>query len=551
MTDRDYQILAKRAVFREWERVRSTCLVMATGTGKTHVFSGIIDEFNRPTLVLAHRRELVYQARDRIQKQVSMECGVEMGWDRVDIHSFRIPPVIIGSVQSVEKRLDKYRPDAFDLIVCDEFHHGTAKTYRKIFDHFKQNSKLKILGVTATPDRADEEALSQVCDSVAFTYDIIDAVRDGWLVPVTQQFCPVSSLDFSHVRTTAGDLNQGDLAKIMEQEENIQGVIQPTLEVLYGLPPKTLQAVPVPEWKSYLASLGRSPRRGIVFTVSVAQAEACCNILRRVVDDLAEWICGKTPEDTRKEILQRFHSGKTPVVVNCNVLTEGFDAPATECIFMARPTKSRSLYTQMVGRATRPLAGTVDGLESAEARKTAIDASQKPRCRIIDFKGNSGRHNLICAIDMLSGKCSLEAIETVKRKLLEEGKPATVLRQLTNAEAEIERKRREEVEKRRLLEEARKKKVVAKANFHMVDVDAFGQQKFLVGGPSKEARRKSRISERQAFRLGQAGFNPRTLPVKTAYWILGILAKNNWQLPKESEWIRRKYGPKLQESTNN
>src|SRR5207245_6000940 len=152
----------------------------------------------------------------------------------------------------------------------------------------------------------------------------------------------------------AGDLNGSDLAMVMEAEQNIQGVCHPTLEVLYGLDPHSLDAIPVPEWGTFLGNAGRIPRRTIVFTASVAQAEACCNILNRAVSGLAEWVCGKTNKDLRRATLQRFASGQTPVVVNCGVLTEGFDNPAVEVIIMARPTKSRSLYCQMIGRSTRP-----------------------------------------------------------------------------------------------------------------------------------------------------------------------------------------------------
>src|ERR1039457_4952611 len=114
-------------------------------------------------------------------------------------------PVVVGTVQTVTNRLHKFKPDDFGLLVIDEMHHGTAPSYRRILDYFSQNPELKILGVTATPERADQEALSQVCESVAFNYGISEAVRDGWLVDITAQFCQVNRLDLSEVHTTAGD----------------------------------------------------------------------------------------------------------------------------------------------------------------------------------------------------------------------------------------------------------------------------------------------------------------------------------------------------------
>ncbi len=536
---RDYQEQSIEAVYAEWRKVRSTCIVAATGLGKTVIFANVIDRFKKRALVIAHRKELIEQAAHSILRAVGLQSDIEMGWQSADDTMWKKKPVVIATVQSLNsgkthKRMHKWKPDEFGLIVCDEFHHGTSDSYRAIFDYFGQNPDLKILGVTATPDRADEEALSQVCDSVAFKYDILDGVNDGWLVPVTQQFCPVSSLDFSHVRTTAGDLNEGDLARIMEAEENIQGVCHPTLEVLYGLEPKTLSAKPVAEWTFFLNNLCRNPRRAIVFTVSVAQAEACCNILNRVVPGIAEWICGKTPKEDREDILGRYKSGRTAVVVNCSVLTEGFDAPATEVIIMARPTKSRSLYTQMVGRSTRPLPDVVDGLETAESRKAAIGASPKPRCRIIDFAGNSGKHKLVCALDVLSGKCSKEAIEHAIELAKEGGKPVTVLKILSAAEADLEKKRRDAAEAQRLAIEARKAGIVAKADFNHIDVDPFGRQTF-----HKEYRKRQLVpaTEKQLGTLRSFGIK-REVSKKQAGWILNIIAKNDWILPEKYKWLR-------------
>lgn len=543
MENRDYQDKCIDAIFSEWQKVRSTTAVMATGLGKTHIFANVIDRMRpKRSLVIAHRKELIEQAQHSIIRAVGLESDVEMAWQSADDTMWKKKPVVIATVQSLisgkgeKKRMHKWKPEEFGLIVCDEFHHGTSQSYRKIFDYFKQNPDLKILGVTATPDRADEEALSQVCDSVAFHYDILNGVDDGWLVPITQQFCPVSSLDFSHVRTTAGDLNEGDLARIMEAEENVQGVCHPTLEVLYGLEPKTLSTMPVPEWTGFLSNLGKEARRAIVFTVSVAQAEACCNILNRVVPGIAEWICGKTNKEDREAILSRYKNGRTRVVVNCAVLTEGFDAPATEVIIMARPTKSRSLYTQMVGRSTRPLPGIVDGIATADERKKVIAASAKPRCRIIDFAGNSGKHKLVCALDILGGKRSSEVVEAAIAKAKAEGKPVTVLKILTNAEAELENKKREAAERARLEAEARKRGIVAKADFHHVHVDPFGNQSFYKANSKR--REGPPATEKQKRVIGQYGINPANLTKKKAGWILSILAKHDWLLPNEYKWLR-------------
>lgn len=549
MVLREYQLRCVDAVLAEWQKVQSTLVVACTGSGKTVVFGEIIRRMQpKRALVIAHRRELIEQAKLSIEAATGLECDVEMGCRKADDCGWlNKHPIVVASIQSLisggeTKRMHRWRPSEFGLIVIDEAHHLCAASYGMVLDYFKQNLDLKILGVTGTPDRADEQSLGQLIESVAFTYDVLDGIQDGWLVPITQQFCPVSGLDFSHVRTTCGDLNQGDLAKIMEAEENVQGICHPAMEVLYGLAPKTLSAIPVPEWSSYLVGLGKTPRRAIVFTVSVAQAEACCNIFNRVVPGIAEWVCGATEIQERTEILDRFKCGKTPVVCNCGILTEGFDAPPTEVIFMARPTKSRSLYSQCVGRSTRPLPDLVDGLATADERKAAIAASDKKRARIIDFCGNSGRHKLVCALDILGGKCSPEVIEHAIAKAKADGKPVTVLKQLSVAEWELDKRRKEAEETIRLAEEARKKRIVAKATFHHIDVDPFGQSRFFTGHRGQKSN-GAPASEPQLKVIGRAGIPTTGVTKKKASWIIGILAKNDWRLPEQYQFLKKPAWP--------
>lgn len=556
---RPYQVDAIRETFSQWNKgVRSTAIVMATALGKTIVFAHIgkqkWEETGKRILVLAHRKELIDQAKEKIERATGLKCDIEMGSQFANMDMFRPNPVVIATVQSLNsgtpKRMERFDPTDFCLVICDEFHHGTADTYKRVFEHFKKNPTLVIVGVTATIDRADGDSISQICESKAFEFDILDGVTEGWLVPVTQQFVPVSSLDLSHVHTNSeGDLKKGELEKIMEAEENVQGVCHPALEVLYGLEPKTLSKYPVPEWGAYLKSLNRTPRRSIVFTISVAQAEACCNILNRVVDGLAEWVCGDTPTKDREAILERFADGRTAVVVNCGVLTEGYDNPPVEVIFMARPTKSRSLYTQMVGRATRTLPGTVDGLETAQERKDAIMACPKCRCRIIDFVGNSGRHKLICAIDILSGKCSEQAVERAIQKAKDGGKPVTVVRILSNAELELESERKRRAEEWRLAEEARKRRIVAKANFDSIEVDPFGNsgpmskwQKTFKHDGSTTSKDGRKFSDKQLYWLHDAGVNAHSIGYRQGQ---AIINKQRVKLrPKQKVWLEKNgYNP--------
>ncbi len=528
--ERDYQTKAHDAVLSEWQKVQSTLIVMPTGCGKTISFANIIkDQQPKRALVLAHRTELIAQAKDKIERCTGLSVEIEKADLYASTHWLDRAPVIVSSIQTQtsgpkeNRRYKRFSPDDFGVLVLDEAHHSTADTWKEAVDYYCQNKNLKVLGVTATPDRSDEAALGQIFQSVAFNYEMQDAIDDGWLVHITQQYAQIKSLDFSHIRTTAGDLNGGDLAKVMEMEENVQGICQPTIEVMHGLEPKTLTKFHVEQWKTELKKLNVTPRRTIIFVVTVAQAEMCCNVLLRSMDGV-EWVCGKTSAKDRLDILNRFSTGKTHCVVNAMVLTEGYDNPFVELVAIARPTKSRSLYQQMIGRSTRTLPGVVDDIPSAEFRKWAIASSAKPFCRVMDFVGNSGRHKLISGHDILGGKYSEEVIEAAKQKAIESGKPVMVSKSLNNAQIEADRKKREAAERARLAEEAKKRKIIYKVDWKEKEVDPFGNKEHMPTQKNEDREVRSsdhkRISERLMFHLRNAGIkDPSKMPFRQLWAI--------------------------------
>ncbi|MEI6789327.1 MAG: DEAD/DEAH box helicase family protein, partial [bacterium] len=225
---RSYQDEAVRRIESEWQTSRSTLLVLPTGAGKTVTFAEIIRRaFPRRALVLAHRKELVYQARDKIATMTGWRVDVEMGDSRADMGCmFGGPRVVVSTIQTQSSggdgggRMTRFDPRLFGVVVVDEGHHSTSPQWRRVLEWYTAgNPDIRVLGVTATPDRADEESLGQVYNTVAFDYEIADAINDGWLLPVVQQMVNVQGLDFSQCRTTAGDLNGADLAKVMEYEE--------------------------------------------------------------------------------------------------------------------------------------------------------------------------------------------------------------------------------------------------------------------------------------------------------------------------------------------
>ena len=516
---RDYQIRCHDAIFEKWRTHSSTLAVLPVGAGKTVIFGKVIQTMQPlRALVLAHRAELIYQARDRIYEATGLSVGIEMA-DSSASHDMIRDEVVVATVQSMNSRnrMSRFRPLDFGLVVIDETHHATADSYRRIINHFKAgNPRIKILGVTATPKRHNEEALGQIFESIAFSWGILDGVSEGWLVDVAAQRIVVESLDLSNLHVQRGDFNQAELEAILEAEKNVQGICHPSLEVIYGLAPHALTCLPPDQWTMFLQGLNRTPRRAIMFTASVKQAEMACSIFNRVMPGVADWLCGKTDKDRRKEILERFKTGQTSVVVNCAVLTEGYDNPYVEVILMARPTLSLGHYEQMVGRSTRPLPRTVDGLFTKEERLAAIQASDKKFCRIIDFVGNTGKHKLVCPVDILGGRVSPEARLRAQGELAK-GVPKMICRTLSNAEAAIKREQREAAERARRIEEERKKALVAKSHFSVHEIDPFDKwsshsqdiKKDWTGkGPSALLLRPKQVNV-----LRKAGYNPAAIPL--------------------------------------
>lgn len=453
---RDYQTDAVNAAMTAMRGGGSTLLVMATGLGKTIVFAEIIRRYmaqgtGRRALVLAHRAELIHQAADKIRRVVGCDVEIEMGDMRAREDIYNKAPVIVSSVQtqiagrSGLLRMHKFKPEQFGIVIIDEAHHAVGASYRKTLDHFRRGG-CRVLGVTATPDRADEAALGSLFDSVAFEHGIREGIIGGWLVPIKQRLVSVTSLDFSTCRTTAGDLNGADLDGVMQYEETLHGMVYPTLEIA-------------------------GDRRGIIFASSVAHAERIAEIVNRHKAGSAVFVYANTPADERRHLFAGFSEGRYQWLVNVGIATEGWDDAArdgkgVQVIAMMRPTKSRSLYCQMIGRGTRPLPGTVDGIATAEARRAAIEASAKQGVTVLDFCGNAGRHRLVHVADALAGKDPDEMVARIAEREMDRAahdEEIDALALLTRAEIAAVKER--EASKRRGL--------VVKAGYRSQVIDPF------------------------------------------------------------------------------
>lgn len=322
MNLRPYQQEAFERVLSEWDGgVKKTLLVLPTGTGKTIVFSKIAEECVRRgkrVLIMAHRGELLEQAADKIFKSTGLQCSVEKASETCLGQWYRI---IVGSVQTLmhERRLKKFTPDYFDVIVIDEAHHCVSDSYQRVLQHFNNSY---VLGVTATPDRADLKNLGSYFDSLAFEYTMPQAIKSGYLVPIKALTVPLK-IDISMVGISAGDFKVGEIGTALDP-------------YLYQI---------ADEMVKYCMD-----RKTIVFLPLIATSQKFMGILNERGFVAAE--VNGSSED-RAQILQDFEDGKYNVLCNSMLLTEGYDCPAVDCIIVLRPTKSRPLYAQMIGRGTR------------------------------------------------------------------------------------------------------------------------------------------------------------------------------------------------------
>lgn len=318
---RPYQNEARLAVESEWEKVNKTLLVLPTGCGKTIVFAKITEDLitdGMRVLILAHRGELLEQAAEKLSKVTGLGCAVEKAEETCLGSWFR---VVVGSVQSLQrpKRLEQFPSDYFTHIIIDEAHHALSDGYIRVLDYF---DGAKVLGVTATPDRGDMRNLGSVFESLAYEYSLPKAIAEGYLTPIKAQTIPLK-LDLSSVTLQSGDFKASDVSTALDP-------------YLYQI---------ADEMTKYCMD-----RKTVVFLPLIKTSQKFYEILNERGFSAAE-VNGNS--ENRSQILQAFDEGKYNVLCNSMLLTEGWDCPSVDCIVVLRPTKVRSLYSQMVGRGTR------------------------------------------------------------------------------------------------------------------------------------------------------------------------------------------------------
>jgi len=263
--------------------------------------------------------------------------------------------------------------------------------------------------------------------------DLKWAIDNGWAAPARCKLARIESLDLSGIKIVNGDFAQQALQNELNKEANLQRICLITSEEMEG--------------------------QTVLFTASVASAKGACHYLNHNYGIPAVYVYGTQPEEERNEALRLFKTGKAKVLCNCQVVAVGFDYPPTQTLILGRPTRSRSFWLQCVGRATRPLAGVVDGLATPEERIAAIAASGKPYFKIVDCTTGSVDHNLITSVDMfVTGDDESKA--EAKKHAAQSAEPLTAeqLQELAD-----EAKRKAEEEARRRAEEEKAKIAAAKA----------------------------------------------------------------------------------------
>lgn len=424
---RPYQQDALSAIRSLYERgTTRSLLVAATGMGKAVMLGFLPHEFpnlaKRGMMILVHRTELVYQLAETLKWiNPDKKIGIEQADRKADpyYHDY-----IVASVQTLghpqSRRLERYT-GKIGIIAVDEAHHcSEGSQYQKILDHFgcgpgqrfplPDGRERLVVGATATPNRSDRKGLHMFFDDIAVDYNIRWGVENGYLVDIKAVRVETGT-DVSNVKTRAGDFAINELEAAINTHERNEVIIKGFVE--------------------------HGGKLGVAFCAGVAQAHSLAEDARALGID-AHAVDGSMDRDERKEIVEAYRKGEFPLLTNCAVFTEGFDVKPVDTVLMARPTKSTLLYTQCIGRGTRPVINPMH--PEKEDRVNAIRMSAKPSMTIIDYADNIGKHSIVNAPKLFGlsenfetqGRSVFDLIQTIEA--LEEEHPEKPIRMATSLE---------------------------------------------------------------------------------------------------------------------
>lgn len=401
ITLRPHQVAAVDAVIEDLRVHRSTLIVHPTGSGKSVTAGELIRRWHAErlrTLVICPAH-LVDQFAGHAARVVGdLGVSIEQGSRVAGTHS----RVVVASVPSLRgRRLERYPTDHFDRVVIDEAHHARSATWLAAVKRFPA---AKIVGLTATPDRADGKSLvGELFATCSHQYTIREAIRDGFLVPIRYTVVTLAGVNLGRVRKQGGDFSAKHLGREMLSAEAATDTVVERSAAIVG------------------------DRKTVVFAVTIEHANVLAEAFR-LAGHTAIAVSSETPTVERARAEQAFADGEVQYLVNVGCYCEGWDHPPVSAIVLARPTQSRALYTQQIGRGLRlsPETGKRD-------------------CVIVDFAGGERRHNLIHAFDVLIPGLSVDAREAlevaseVETELSEE----LIVSTLAEADRQVEARQRE------------------------------------------------------------------------------------------------------------
>lgn len=324
---RDYQQEAAENLQKMREDGKTIALLYhATGVGKTITAATDAKAVGGRTLFLVNALKLASQAKDTFAKVWPEATLGEYTGSQKDMSQ----TVIFATVQSISKDLEKFSPTDFDYLIVDECHHAAANTYQKIFTYFHPKF---ILGLTATPERSDGEDMLELFQNVAHKMDLKTAVERGVLVPI-RCIRVKTNIDLTDVRINGIKYNSQDLESKLFIPERNRLIVDTYLKYVNG-------------------------KKTVIFCASVDHAAEIAKLLRDS-GVKAEAVSGRDRVEVREKILKDYETGSTNVLCACDLLNEGWDSPHTTVLFMARPTMSKTIYLQQLGRGTRRCPGKED-----------------------------------------------------------------------------------------------------------------------------------------------------------------------------------------------
>lgn len=384
---RPYQAEAIASIRRELDAGSSTMLALFCGGGKTRI-AGEVARGERRVMFLVHMEELAHQALGSLERTTGVPWELEKAEYRANPRGCAH---VVASVQTLMNplRLQRFAPDAFSLVIPDEVHHHLSSGFRKVTEYF---TGAKRLGLTATPDRTDKRGYEGFIDTVAFRMELDQAIDEAWATDIDFQAYE-SRVSLDGVAWERGDFKRGALDAEVAKASGI--IAQAALEKAGDL-------------------------RTIAYTPAVDSSKAVAAALNLLRPGCARSIDGNMSPDERRPILAGHRRGEFQYLVNCQLLLEAYDDEQLQCLIAAAPTGSRVRAVQQFGRVTRLWPG-VGEIFDEQARRAALAASPKPRCRIIDLCFLSSKHPLYGPVDILGGKYSDEEKKRARKALAKSG----------------------------------------------------------------------------------------------------------------------------------